>query len=146
MVNTLQARRTSYTTYSRHSGSSRETQRLEEDRFDILNEKVYISTQVAFTFTVCRLYHFIINKIGTFISSSFLLTTTSLRRIRISSGEMALQGQFFFSYKPSVAAVVIAALVFSAITAIHVYRFVENYKTKRIRILLVLSMASFSKH
>ncbi|KAF2820409.1 hypothetical protein CC86DRAFT_471494 [Ophiobolus disseminans] len=52
---------------------------------------------------------------------------------------------FFFRYKPSIAAVVIAVVVFGAITAAHIHRFIKTYKTTRMKLLVVLSMASFNE-
>jgi hypothetical protein len=58
---------------------------------------------------------------------------------------MAGKENYFFQYKPSIAGVVIAVIIFGAITASHIYRFVKTWKTLRIKILIVLSMASFSR-
>ncbi|KAF2845641.1 hypothetical protein T440DRAFT_543830 [Plenodomus tracheiphilus IPT5] len=52
---------------------------------------------------------------------------------------------YFFHYDPSVAGVVIASIVFGIITAFHIYFFVKTYKTMRIKIMVVLSMASFNE-
>ncbi|KAF9693498.1 hypothetical protein EKO04_008550 [Ascochyta lentis] len=59
--------------------------------------------------------------------------------------ETTSRENYFFNYKPSIAGVVIAAITFGAITALHIHQFVTTFKTTRIKILIVLSMASFNE-
>lgn len=55
---------------------------------------------------------------------------------------MASVTRYFFTYQPSIGADVIANIFFGAITAIHAYKFVKTYKTTRVKILIVLTIAS----
>lgn len=57
----------------------------------------------------------------------------------------ASEKTFFFKYDPSVAGVAIGVIVFGVIGAMHIFRFVKTYRTFRLKMLVVLSMASFSR-
>ncbi|KAH7066399.1 RTA1 like protein-domain-containing protein [Paraphoma chrysanthemicola] len=59
--------------------------------------------------------------------------------------ESASEKNFFFHYKPSIAGVVIATIVSSIITGVHVFRFVKTFKTTRLKMFVVLSMAAFNE-
>ncbi|KAH7092415.1 RTA1 like protein-domain-containing protein [Paraphoma chrysanthemicola] len=59
--------------------------------------------------------------------------------------ESASEQNFFFQYKPSIAGVVIATIVSSIITGVHIFRFVKTFKTIRLKMFVVLSMAAFNE-